>query len=793
MVKRPLLLVLTAFILGSLLYEVPIFVAVLGFVVSMAGVLVFLIKLSKNRHDQVLLIVPVFLFLGYLLMNNQGKAGPIDSYIPESDSVSLSISGTIHSIQSSTSSYKILLSDVQYEIAEGQSEYVLVYTKDVTGFAIGNQLIVNGDLSKFQKPTNAYQFDEALYYKNQNIDYKMMAERCQICDTHVNFLSNGLYQLRLKMQSVLGQIKEEEVASSLTAMLLGEKSVMDEETKSLYELGGIAHIISISGLHVSLLGMAIFTLLQNVFGLKAGVVGSIFMILCYGILTNFSVSTNRAVIMLILMLAAKIAGRTYDLITALSLSGLFILLRQPMQVFQSGFLLSYGAVLGIAVIYPCFLEVIDLEAIKKGREWKKKERGLVAQFIRKYCLQVRYYVINSFLYQASIFLVTFPILLVFYYKVSTYSFLINLIVLPLMTYVVLFGLLGCVLGCFSLNLGVFFLSPAIFIIKLYLWLCSMVSYLPKAVLVLGKPSAFRIIVYAVLLVAGGIGLYKKYRVSACLFGFGIFVFFLPPFSTELTITSVDVGQGDCFVFQMPNQHVFLIDGGSTSASKVGKYRLIPYLYGSGIDHIDEIFVTHADTDHISAVKELLDASAKGELSIGCLIMSHTSWDDENYKELCEYAKQRNVEVCFMERGQVLREGDLSITCLHPTYTYVPESANDYSLVLSIEYKEFSMLCMGDLSSKGEEALMEQEAIVSYDVLKVGHHGSKYSSSEQFLNSVNPTVALISCGKDNQYGHPHKELITRLKAVTDNIYQTPITGMIQIQTDGSYIKVIPYIT
>ncbi|MDO5291335.1 MAG: DNA internalization-related competence protein ComEC/Rec2 [bacterium] len=792
MVRRPLLLVLTAFILGSLVYEMPILLFLLAGIGFVVITVIFLMKVSKNRQDQILLIMPVFFFLGYLMMNNQRQPGPLDQAFETSDAISVSISGTVHSIQTSSTSYKVILSNVQYDTAEGQSDYIMMYTKDVSDLAIGNCLLVKGKLSKFRSPTNKYQFDEQMYYKNQNIDYKIIEEQSKVIDDHVDRLSDTLYGIRLRLCSVLATISEEEVASSLSAMLLGEKSSMDKETKSLYELGGIAHIISISGLHVALFGMAVFTFLRNIAGLKTGVVTSIFFIFCYGILTNFSVSTNRAVIMLMLFLAAKIAGRTYDLVTAVALSGILILLRQPMQVYQCGFLLSYGAVIGIAVVYPCFLNVIDLEKIKMGKEWEEKERGPVRLQIRNGYLAIRYYVITSFLYQLAIFVVTLPILLYFYYKVATYSFLLNLIVLPLMTYVVLFGILGACLGCISLPLGMFFLAPAIYVIRFYLFLCRLVERMPFHQLVLGRPDLLRLIIYIVLVLLGCIGLYRKYRLCACLLAAGVMVFLIPNISNDLMITSVDVGQGDCFVIQAPKGKVYMIDGGSTSESEVGEYRVLPYLYGSGINRIDDIFVTHADKDHVSAVEELLMASAEGKVTIGHLIVSHTSFKDENYDKLVEIATQCNVEVCYMELGQKVTVNDLSFTCLHPTYEYVPESANDYSLVLSLEYKDFSMLCTGDLSSKGEDALLANN-MQSYDVLKVGHHGSKYSTSIEFLNVIHPKVAIISCGKNNQYGHPHKELIERLKEKVSDTYITTDTGMITIKTDGERIIISPYIT
>lgn len=788
MVRRPLLWMLASFILGSLLYQVPMMIGLLAGILGMVLLFLFLIRVSKNRHDIVLLCMPVFFFLGSFLMANQQQPGPMDSYLDGKESVSVSLAGTIHSIQSSANSYKILLEQVQYEETALHSTYVLIYTKEVSGLSIGNMVKVRGELSHFRSPSNQYQFDEASYYKIQNVDYRMYASEISRLKEKRNYLRDGLYRLRVRFLAVFTSIEDEAAGQSLCAMLLGEKALLEEETKELYQVGGIAHIISISGLHVALLGMAVFTLIQKLIGVKAGVVSSIFFIFCYGILTNFSVSSNRAVIMLMLLLAAKLVGKTYDLLSAVSLSALMILFREPMQVYQCGFLLSYGAILGIAVINPCLMAIVDEERLEHGSNWEEKRYSKREKQVRKKFLQLRYYLVKTVALQCAVFLATVPVLLWFYYKIATYAFFLNLLVLPLMAYVVAFGVVGAVAGSLSLAAGKLVLLPAIWIIRFYLMLCNIAKTLPFHYLVPGKPKVWMLAAYGALLLAGGILLYRKYRSGLLFLLFGLALFFLPGSQKDLLITSIDVGQGDCYIVQTPSNHVYMIDGGSTSEDKVGQYRILPYLQGSGITKMQYIFVSHADKDHISGIEELLEAVKKGEFSIGRLLLARTSFQDDNFDSLVAKAAECGVSVGYMECGGNVTDSELVFTCLHPTYDYMPSEANDYSLVLSLTYREFSMLFMGDLTSEAEGELFRNNELMQYDVLKVAHHGSKYSSSKELLEALSPKVALISCGAGNHYGHPHEELLDRLVEKSVRTFITKDSGMITVTTDGDQIVV-----
>ena len=763
----------------------------------LGGILFFWFFWSSNHHDKFIFMEPLIFLVGALLMWNQQLPGPVDQAL-EKGPIYTTCKGTISDILKKENSYELLLSDVSYydSLLEENSylhyhtnSRIYVYIKSIPDLSIGNQVSVSGKLSLFTTPTNPGQFNERFYNKLQNIDYRMLAMEIQVTSPCVDTLSQGFYLLRNKMKSVYESL-DEDSASVLNAMLLGDTKNLKPEIKQLYQAAGISHVISISGMHITLLGMGLFAIVMKVAGRKWATFVVVLFILFYGILTGFSVATNRAVVMMILLLGAGIAGRTYDLLSAVALSALLILLQEPMQIYNTGFLLSYGAILGIGISYPCLMMLVPLEYWKKRGEQKCLliTSRKVAR-IHKTFVAIRCRLISVLVFQCAIQIVLLPLILVSFYRIPTYSFIMNLMVVPIMDYVILFGLPAGFLGCLILSLGRFFLSSTHYIIVFCNNLCSLVYHLPAYYIVIGKPDTLKLLSYSLVAIFGLWLSHKRRKLGIIVLLFGMAILLLPwPTRNSLRITALDVGQGDCFVIRSSGGSVYMIDGGSSDISQVGTYRILPFLYASGISEIDYLFITHCDTDHTSGMLEVMEASAKGECRIRYLVLSDTCYRDDNYNALVVSAKQCGIPVLKFKRGDTLTEGELHITCLHPTYDYEANSANDTSLVLSLTYGEFDMLFTGDVEAEGEDYMLEEIELREYEVLKVAHHGSKNSSNMDFLQKVSPKYGLISCGKNNSYGHPHKELLERLKEIGCKPYLTMEDGAIDIQTDGTTIEI-----
>ena len=269
--------------------------------------------------------------------------------------------------------------------------------------------------------------------------------------------------------------------------------------------------------------------------------------------------------------------------------------------------------------------------------------------------------------------------------------------------------------------------------------------------------------------------------------------------TVLRISFIDVGQGESILMENPSGTVYLIDGGSTSVNQVGKYRIVGAVKYYGISDIDYVIITHPDTDHISAVEELLNdmkspvpgnggnegTGNKKNSTMGIAIhhiLIPTVQGNNNYNMLCELAREKGVEIINLHAGMVMTDGELAMKCLHPAIGYTSESVNDHSAVLDISYGSFTALMTGDLEEDGENILLNDNVLNKggYDILKVSHHGSKYSSTEGFLEAVSPKAAVISAGENNSYGHPHKETLDRLSHAGAEIFVTAQSGEIIVE-------------
>ena len=249
------------------------------------------------------------------------------------------------------------------------------------------------------------------------------------------------------------------------------------------------------------------------------------------------------------------------------------------------------------------------------------------------------------------------------------------------------------------------------------------------------------------------------------------------------MTVLDVGQGDSIHIRGESGE-YLVDGGSSDVSSVGTYRIEPYLLSNAADTLNYVFVTHGDEDHISGIVELLEGQKLG-VHIKTLVLPPEEYCEEKLLGLTRTAEKNGTRVVTMSAGDALEEG---ITCLGPEKGAGISPGNEASLVLSLTYGNFDMLLTGDVEGKGEDALVESGRLRKYDVLKAAHHGSKNSSLEPFLETVKPSVTLISAGVDNRYGHPHEETLKRLEAAGSRVYSTQENGAVRIWTDGENMKI-----
>jgi competence protein ComEC len=263
----------------------------------------------------------------------------------------------------------------------------------------------------------------------------------------------------------------------------------------------------------------------------------------------------------------------------------------------------------------------------------------------------------------------------------------------------------------------------------------------------------------------------------------------PPdcFPGQLELATIDVGQGDSLLVMLPDGKRMLVDGGgipafgrrSRSQLDMGEDVVAPYLWNRSIRTVDVMVLSHAHEDHIGGLPALVSDFHPKELWTGAT-PDYPSW-----RLLCERARQNHVRIVPLAAGRTISLGGAEIDVLAPPADYVPVDTpkNNDSLVLRLRYGRHSFLLSGDVERPIERRMVEDNELSRIDVLKVGHHGSKTSSTEPFLDAVQPTFAVISVGLDNSYGHPNGDVLERLREHHAAVFRTDQDGLISLRSDG----------
>lgn len=688
---------------------------------------------------------------------------PASSIFYDEKEKSVLIHGQVYK-KSNTSKFQILY----LKNNSTNDSNIMVYDDNFIEISIGENVTLRGTTSCFERARNPGNFDQTLFYAKQNIYGVIWCDEVLQVSGEEDVLMERLHQLKMQWKETIYKTMGEENGAILTAMLLGEKSDMDPDMKELYQKNGIGHVLAISGLHISFIGLGIYKLIRKtgigyiLSGLLATAVLSL-----YVLMIGFSVSVIRAFIMLLFRVGADMSGRVYDMLTALMVAAAITVGMQPLYLIDAGFLMSYGAILGILFVLP------TLQRLFKTR-WK---------------------IFSGCYASLAVNIMLFPIMLFFYYEFSTYSVLLNMLVIPLMSVVMGFGMIGSLAGFFIWPVAEVCLGVCEWVLRFFEILSRVGSKLPMARIVFGQPDLWKVILYyIILMIILTFGLQckeakwiRRARTVFCSFGFLFALFMAYKPDGSLTITMLDVGQGDGTFIRGPEGNTYFIDGGSSDVSELAKYRIEPFLKSQCVGELDYVFVTHGDTDHYSGIKEMLDRQDVG-VKIKRLVLPSNWKQDEALTELAHLAQKQGVSVLVMKEGQCIKEGDMQLICIQPTEADANLCGNAGSLVLGVNYEEFSILCTGDVEAEGEIALTRRLVGQEFDILKVAHHGSKNSSLDSFLKMIRPKIALISAGENNAYGHPHKETLERLATIGCKIFTTVENGAITIQTDGNSLTI-----
>jgi competence protein ComEC len=784
--KRPAVFISIFYLTGLL---TGYYVKDLLLVILLFGIAIILsIILYKTYSWKGVFVFPLICFFAYINIYNHIESSNNELGKTFDDSLSCTTEGYIDNIISQEdktqliiSTNKIIIEDKTYT----DKVKIKVYGTDIDNVDIGSYISIRGKLSKPSRPTNQGQFDEEKYYRIRGIKYKLFLKEYKIIDNEKldilcklkYYMNKKLSFLRNKWVKVFDSILPENQANVMKAMILGEKSYLSIDTKDMYSESGISHVLAISGLHIAILGYGFFSLICLLVSKKKGVIFTICFLVFYLILTGASVSTVRAVIMISIILLAYFFGKSYDIYSSLCTAGIIILMINPYNLWDTGFLLSFSAVIGIIAITPALDELYN----KKGN-----------------------IIIATFNVSLGATFGTMPVMLLTFYELHIYSVLVNILVVPLMSIVVLFGFLGLVIGSLSIYFGRLISGIIFYILNFYDLCCELAGSLPFSTITIGKPKFINIILFIIILALISMLAYekvdkevtkKRITIIACLLVILNLVFYISP--KPLKIVHLDIGQGDSAVVISPARKVYVIDGGGNIRKKTtdrdtGYYIVRPYLKYNGISNIDCLIMTHSDRDHVGGLIELIDYF---EIDNIVLPYAYKNKEEEDIllKELIDRANRKNINIVYLNENNIIRDKYVSFETIYPLRdTTSFHNNNAYSLVLNLKYKAYNEIFTGDIEKQEEEKINNKYTdYLNSDIIKVPHHGSNSSSTKEFIEYVMPRLAVISSGRNNRFGHPHKEVLERYLDYDIPVFNTSIDGAITINTDGYNMGISTY--
>ena len=656
----------------------------------------------------------------------------------------------------------------------------------------GMHVRLEGMLVLPELPRNPGQFNRRIYESGKKIDFYL--ENPTVLE--VKEQRSGVREVveiwKTEMMNRCEKIYQDEEAGILEAMLFGEKSELSGDIKELYQAAGISHVLVISGLHISLLALAVAGILRRLgFPMPVWVMLSVGVLAGYGILIGQPTTAVRALLMFFVLQGARLLGRSYDLLSALAFAGILMLLDNPDLILDGGCRLSFCAVIGVGWYVSeknkIFRSIGEKEKRKnRGKGGKGSSAGAILENIR-----AGWY----------LWLFTLPVMLDTFYQVSVVGILWNLVAIPLLPVIIASGGLGVVLAGWNIFLGSLAGSPAYGMLQLYQEIGNISEKLPVGMWTPGQPSkpviaGYYLVIFLLVLVEKQlIKREKRWKIRKIFPGMELCSMLLllllmaHPWQQREKITFLDVGQGDSSLLQSGGQ-ILLLDGGSTSQKNVGTYVILPYIKQQGISCLEAVVLTHTDQDHINGVTEVLEEGKKGWLTVKNLMYPYWMEGTEQGKQLKKLAEEAGASCRKIRAGDRLTIGKAEAVVLYPKEQEKIAEPNAGSLVLFWKWEGVRAMFTGDLPEEKERELLQN--LPACEILQVGHHGSATSTCREFLEQVQPSLAVISCAMKNRYGHPSPDTVDRLKKTGCEIRYTMRSGAITIRKRGREILVTEYL-
>jgi len=785
--KRPILIITLGFLIGNIL---GLYLNIAPFIFLILIFITFIIKaIQSKKTNNYIRILNVF------LKNNIILVVLISAFLSSIYSVYCNKKyERVYSNFSKTEIIATVVSNLK------ESEYKNSYTielKNNKGIKLilrvsksknielkyADKIKVKGEYIIPETSRNYGGFNYKEYLKTEGIYGIFEAEKIEVLENKdLNFVAIFANNSKQKIITNINKVLPEDTKELFLGILIGYDDNLSEEIEISFRKSSLTHLLAVSGSHIAYIitGLAFSLKLLKMPKKAVNIITIIFLIL-FMYIVDFSPSVVRASIMGIILLFSTILYKENDVLTTISISILLILLENPYKILNIGLLLSYFATIGII----CGTKLKS----------KEKENNTLLKNILNYLKEL----ILITLY-ANIFVI--PITVYNFNTISLTFVISNLIAGILIGPITIGGFILAIVSLMNLKLAYIIGIPYNLLLELLIYSTKLTSIGPFAEIFVPTPNVIVVIFYYLILFlvlmylklknkehkrffirkfliySNSFFKYlkKNYKFIISLFILLILIFFiLNKIPKDLKIYFIDVGQGDSTLIITPTNKKILIDSGGAETGNfdVGKSTLFPYLLDRGITTIDYICISHFDSDHCDGFKYLLE-----NMKIKNVILSKQYESTSNFEEIMEFAAKKKVNIIKVEAGDILQIDKYVNFKVFSPGEELTDNINDNSIVMKLEYYNFSCLFTGDISNEIEERLVKNYvSVLESTVLKVAHHGSKTSSAESFISTVKPKLALIGVGKNNKFGHPTNEVIEKLEKCGARIYRTDLNGEI----------------
>jgi len=807
---RPLLPILLSYLFGL---TIGFYITIPRLILlSLIFVLLFLFIITiiiKKKGLTPILSIIIFNLLGILFLNSSLSPhlppNHISNYITEKKIVLEGILYKPPELSLDKTRLYLLMEKIikKDKIIPINGKLLLIVKDNLEVFNYGDRLRF---LTRIRYPrnfNNPGRFDYRTYLALKGIlvtaSLKDGREIVKVGEKIINLPLKLVEKYRIQIKEFLTTYLQSPASEIAKALILGEKGEISKELREMFSAAGVAHILAISGLHIGIIALVCFFLIKNTLKFstrlilstdisKVSALITLIPIITYCFIAGHGIATTRATIMVTTYLIAIIIGRQEDLWNTVALAAFLILIFSPSSLFDISFQLSFISVIAILYLTPRF----SAPLFQQSQDTLEPPPHRWVKILKRITL--------FFFVTISALIGTAPLVAYHFHRISPWGIFTNVIIIPLIGFLVIpLGLLASLLLFLYQPLAILIVHMMQPLIMLSTSIVKLFNQLPYADYRTATPTLveFALFYLGVFLLVN-IKKSKKIRyglalvTTAFIFNQG-FWYYQNNVSSLLRITSIDVGQGESTLIQLPKGSTMLIDGGGfyDNSFDVGEKVVAPVLWKKKIKHVDYLILSHPQSDHLNGLLFIVK-----NFKIKEVWTNGERVDTESFKDFERTIAEKRIEKLIINRNHLDRKiNGVFIEFLHPpkppwhdTINSHSSRVNNHSLVIRLTYKDISMLFTGDIYREAERELINTAPNLKSTILKVPHHGSRTSSSLSFLKQVQPQIAIVSLGFQNIFHLPNRKIIKRYQDQDCQIFRTDQDGAISIATDGSDIHI-----